>query len=206
MGPSEQSGDEEHVSSPWGSAGKPPEMGAGELRLQPWPGLDPAEQHSHVVEGSIAGMRYCSASYSRMLRVPNQTTLAKNQAAMARFSSPSPCLLGSSPSDSPQWSVWRQRESNSLTPITAPQPSSQPSPFIPCHSTVTAGCSPVSWGGAPQSRGRRVRIQQLARIKGERNAGKKGQVSVGFGGKALNVVETIKQGEMWRALGREGLR
>lgn len=44
VGPSEISRDEEHVSNPWGSAGKPPEMGAVELPLQPGPGRDPLEQ------------------------------------------------------------------------------------------------------------------------------------------------------------------
>lgn len=62
-GLSEISRDEERVSNPWGSAGKPPEMGAVELPFQPAPGLDPSEQQRHVAEGSITRMRCCNASY-----------------------------------------------------------------------------------------------------------------------------------------------
>lgn len=53
-------------------------------------------------------------------------------------------------------------------------------------------------------KGRRFRIRQLTRIKGERNAGKMGQIGVGIGGKVLKV-ETSKWREMWKAPGREGL-
>lgn len=112
-GASERSGDKDHVSNPWGSAGKPPEMGAVELLLQPWPGLDPLEQHRHVAEGSIARMRCCNASYSPMLDVPNQSALAKKQAAMAWVTLPFPCPVGSSPSDSPQWLAQRHWDNNS---------------------------------------------------------------------------------------------
>lgn len=79
MEPSEISGDEEPVSNPWGSAGKPPEIGAVELLLQARPGLDPSEQHRHIAEGSIARMRCCYASYSHTLHVTNQSALAKKK-------------------------------------------------------------------------------------------------------------------------------
>lgn len=94
MEPSEISGDEEHVSNPWGSAGKPPEMGAVELLLQPRPGLDPSEQHRHIAEGSIARMRCCYASYSHMLHVANQSDLFKKKKTgcddLGRFAFPMP--------------------------------------------------------------------------------------------------------------------
>lgn len=207
MGPSKISGNEDHVSNPWGSAGKPPEMGAMQLPLQPWPGLDPSEQHRHVVKGSITRVMCCSASYSHMLHVLNQSALAKKQVATAWVTLPFPCPVGSSPSDSPQWLAQRHWDSNSLSYPPRLHPNRHPNPYPSSH-------APPQWlPAAPQPlgdvlhkvEGRRVRIRQLARIKGERNAGKKGQNSVGFGGKALSVAETSKQREMWKALGREGL-
>jgi len=105
VGPSEISGDEDHISNPWSSAGKPLKIGVVERPLQLWPSPDPSEQLRLIAEGWITRMRCCSESYSHMLHVPARSALTKKQAAMAWVTVPFPCPVVLSPSDGHQWLV-----------------------------------------------------------------------------------------------------
>lgn len=173
-----------------GRAGKPLEMGAVELLLQPRQVWTP--ESSTDTWQRVQSLGCCSASHSHMVHVPNQSGLAKKHGSWGTL--PFPCPVGLSPSDRSQRLAQRRRGN---------------SPSYPHHYTPSlhpklhrSSHAPQPLGEVPQkAEGRRTRIQQLARIKGERNAGKKGQIYVGFDGKALSAVETTS-GERLESAGK----
>lgn len=112
------------------------------------------------------------------------------------------CPVGLSPSHSPQWlAQWLLGQQQPVLPPWL-HPNLHPNPHPSSHDP------PQRLPAAPQPRGevlhkvedRRVRIRQLARIKAG-GGGERGQISMGFGGKALSVAEASKQREIWRAPG-----
>lgn len=77
-GPSEKSGDEEHVSAPGGSAGNHPKREWWSHRSHPGQLWTP-ESSAGVAGGSVARMRSRNAPYSHALRVPDRSASARTR-------------------------------------------------------------------------------------------------------------------------------